>query len=989
MAIYKPSNLSPDLKEIDLEMQVGQDGWKNNIFEAQVNTSGENILAYKLLFYENNKEEKIFETPAVELKNKNTGKFIKDGIVNKGIVKTYYGNDDDINPVINTNSSLPHLTTTPSNFIVNNQLNGMPTIDSTAYTNMSLKNGKDYQWSIRTYNAPIGSTSQPNTKVCSGFLVGSTANVIWTGYDPDNFTELANFRENIEPELLYDRYIQLPAPKKGSNIYPSKPNYTEATGATTDIERIKIDWIEKNLGLEKNFTKIELVDSMKYDYIDGTEFDIYICDNQHTLNSVYADPNSLLTQTYILCLCNSLSVTSSLPSTITNVTDITNPSGLPSGAVACRRIIGISNTTGEIRLETPLNKVPNDTYYYALYEYNRNDQKMTIVPGQTYSKQKLGGISVIKGKIISNRWDGTAKRLFIQPNINIKSDDTNPNELVFSENGVRMDIKKYSTKNNSNPEDWTFDKLDNTQWVLSGTQRLAPFTSTGSVITTNSVMTARGNAVLVAPGSEYTVYTDFMDSAPNGIFYARKTPEITIYFKNLNPDITSQDYVTVSSTQATTVPWRDIAFITEWSSKNGIQVKYYRYTLYDNKGEIIEQSQDTYNSDLEWYFRGFLPKETYTIEIFIEDELNKEFIVTETFNVDYETKPAEAPLEVQYICDKQAFKVRAETPLYVIQTDLENDDGTTTPCVDMEDINPYEDYVEIPDNKVMNYTTVLAEGYPNVAIVKPMSFITQFRLRESFIRSIPDGGEKTICEIGMYKGETKEDGYDTYKLTISSFLTFFINEETNTIVQNNNRLRMKWYKNTDTEPLMCFNNGTASFYDIVAEDSSQEIQLPESLAYALQNNVATTSSGSTYNIYYFVTTLPNSGYTTRQYVLTEDCVLNGKLYSRGIYKYNATTKWTLVTDKQYIFAETLSQVPGYNMDTFSVPQNCRYTDNNIIMYTDTNNVWLDDFNVAIEASINSLKEKWFMAYLTIDNRNDTDVNRAYIQMNSERIVGER
>ena len=44
----------------------------------------------------------------------------------------------------------------------------------------NLKNGKDYQWGIRTYNTTKGYTKQPNTVVCNGFLVGSTKYVILT-----------------------------------------------------------------------------------------------------------------------------------------------------------------------------------------------------------------------------------------------------------------------------------------------------------------------------------------------------------------------------------------------------------------------------------------------------------------------------------------------------------------------------------------------------------------------------------------------------------------------------------------------------------------------------------------------------------------------------------------------------------------------------------------------------------------------------------------
>ena len=56
-------------------------------------------------------------------------------------------------------------------------------------------------------------------------------------------------------------------------------------------ERIKIDWVEPELGFDKNYTKIELVDGFTYSYKDGTPFSIYLCSDEHGLTNVYVDPN--------------------------------------------------------------------------------------------------------------------------------------------------------------------------------------------------------------------------------------------------------------------------------------------------------------------------------------------------------------------------------------------------------------------------------------------------------------------------------------------------------------------------------------------------------------------------------------------------------------------------------------------------------------------------------------------------------------------------
>lgn len=170
MAVYKSSNLEPSLNEIDLT--------QDNTFSCQVNTSGESIQAYKYSILLNNTEDEIYSSPGTDL-----AKPIK----NKGTLS--------INNVSNKLSD-------------------------------KLVNGKDYLWGIRTYDVKIGSTAQPLTKVCSGFLVGSTKYVIWTG--------------NNE-KLHYDRYIEFETTKDDMMpiLEPNSNNLVLPEG--TFRERIKID----------------------------------------------------------------------------------------------------------------------------------------------------------------------------------------------------------------------------------------------------------------------------------------------------------------------------------------------------------------------------------------------------------------------------------------------------------------------------------------------------------------------------------------------------------------------------------------------------------------------------------------------------------------------------------------------------------------------------------------------------------------------------
>jgi hypothetical protein len=134
----------------------------------------------------------------------------------------------------------------------------------------------------------------------------------------------------------------------------------------------------------------------------------------------------------------------------------------------------------------------------------------------------VGGVAIYYNglyQVMTNRWDDEAQRLFIQPNINIKSDETNPNELVFDD-GTRIDIKKQYWTNNDVEVDITFDKLDNTQWLLT--------TDSGEKNESGQIPSVVSGTPPVIPQTNYKVYTDFMDSMPYNLFYARNTPVLTI-----------------------------------------------------------------------------------------------------------------------------------------------------------------------------------------------------------------------------------------------------------------------------------------------------------------------------------------------------------------------------------------------------------------------------------------------------------------------------
>lgn len=70
-----------------------------------------------------------------------------------------------------------------------------------------------------------------------------------------------------------------------------------------------------------------------------------------------------------------------------------------------------------------------------------------------------------------------------------------------------------------------------------------------------------------------------MDSIPNGLFYARTTPTIKIKYKDFR-ELEDENVNFVDIDSSVPAPWRDIAFIGEWSSEDNVEAKYYHYYLY-------------------------------------------------------------------------------------------------------------------------------------------------------------------------------------------------------------------------------------------------------------------------------------------------------------------------------------------------------------------------------------------------------------------------
>lgn len=840
MALFKPSNFYPNLEEIDLN--------EENVFSCQINSSGNSVKAYKIWFLTEDNDD-IFSSEAtildIPIKNK---KFLN--------------------------------------------INNLKTLDGYE----KLKNGNNYKWNIRVYDALVGSEAQPDTLICSGFIVGSTQNVIWT---------------NNNDKLEYDRWIEFKTtgPSSMMPILKSVDEDLELPQEEEEfVERRKIDWVIKELGYEKNITKIETTEPFTYNYINDTKFSIYQCSDQHTYNSVFVDPNDMIELGMKIEIYNGDSVVESQ-----------------------RKIIGYSEDTGEIRVQEAFSSIPKNGYTYKIY-------KKTDISGDSYqeveftSSNKIGGEAIEDDsfKVITNICTPEKKVLFIQPNINIKSDDTNPNEIVF-DNGVRVDI----TKKMNGEKDITIDRLDDSQWIIT-----SPTSSTDFPI---------------IPRTKYKVYSDFMDSMPENIFYAKDSPIITIQCKNDNID--SEEYQNITDGEYKS--FRDIKFNSIWESKQNVQIKNYQYFLYDKNMNLISNSPVTYEEEIIWIFRGLDTSRSeanpniYYIKLVIEDEYGKVFEKQEMFKVYYYIEETILPLIVENNCEKEAFDISFTVPIEVLSTDAEN-----FKSVQFENVDLNTDILDIPYKRIANYTKINSIEETYITIPKDFSFLASFQLEEEFMKEIPNGEDnmKKILEIGC---ENESGGIDYYSLKLGNFDRYYVYQDENLnskVIINPNQFKLKLYKNDSKIPISCFNQGTQDYFDLSQTQEGKELLFSSKLAYALQDNRN--------NDYVIQEVLPNVGDSFKKYILTKDYFIRDILYSKGIYLYK-NGRWIKDYSTEYIFLDKISSLE--EEIEVKIPENCLETDGDTIKFIDENNVFVESNNIIDNIYI--ISKKWFIFYLNIYNGN--------------------
>lgn len=705
--IYKASSLSPNLNEIDILST------SRNSFQAQVNTLGTSVKAYSVNILSGDGATTILNQPSQAL-----GQEIR--------------NKEQLSLTLTVDSSDNSVTFKEE---------GKKGLSMTAQCeeNQSLQNGKDYQWNIRMYenHSPRTADEDPTTLVCSGFTVGSTTSVIWV--DLSNINKESD-KQVVKDQLKYDRWIEISASSKNDGMMAiTLPNEDDLAYPTIwpYRERRQINWVYTDLGWDKDIVKIELTESFTYNYTNGKTFTLYNVSDQHTLTNFYVEPNDDI--------------------------ELGNYISLNSNDSEKRKIIGYGQETGEIRLQEGFSTAPKNGDTYKLWTKDLTSSSGTFTQKTYHSsaERKVGGAPITNPnfKIMTSYWNSEADhQIFVQPNINIKSDTLNPPQIVW-ENGVRLNIEqKISTLGQyvaGKKTDITFNKLDNTQWLLKGNCKIAT-QSTGDI------------QQIIVPQTDYTVYTDFMDSVPNAVLYARQAPTLGIKYKDYRElDLENIPYINID--QSVPAPWRDVAFLGTWNSVDNVEIKYYHYYLYSidnyNNETLIAESDDIYDSSLEWNFKGFETNNFYKVRITIHDKYGKAYSEEDTFYIEYAVYSSVVPLANSLICDEQAIKLEVVSPVYVISTDRGSEKTITSNDVYLSSNSKYY-YADTTSGRVLNYTQVADANNTPIQIPEIFSFFTRFRF--PYVTS--------DNKVGFFNNITGTDLKILMEVAHASYTQFYLNQ---------------------------------------------------------------------------------------------------------------------------------------------------------------------------------------------------------------------
>lgn len=258
------------------------------------------------------------------------------------------------------------------------------------------------------------------------------------------------------------------------------------------------------------------------------------------------------------------------------------------------KIIGWDPDTNEIRFE---NELERELEWYDTYEIWEKVINSADLKGAYYKKLtdplKIDNYWTYSQS--SNIINNNSNELFVQPNINMKSDKYYMPQLIFNN-------KVYNIKYNFNTitgllfEDNSLFNIENSQYRLKPVEMV------------NDILNLEW----------YKVNSGFIDSSPENYFYAKDRVELNVTAIALFDNIETLKTIPLVYGENNEISGLDFKFI---GSINNSTIKRYRYQMFEsNTGMLVYDSNYLYDDKLEMYIQGLIPDCGYVLVLEVETD---------------------------------------------------------------------------------------------------------------------------------------------------------------------------------------------------------------------------------------------------------------------------------------------------------------------------------------------------------------------------------
>ena len=540
------------------------------------------------------------------------------------------------------------------------------------------------------------------------------------------------------------------------------------------IQRQQIYSIDKSIG-QQQLTKITLDEPLDYNISHSQSIQTGLQSDNYDYDRVYIYPidefDSDKTGNSYIKICNfdnelyDPSMDEELSADADGNKIITRSALERNGFV---KIINYVAKTGEVTLYSKLDFMPNSQYMYQIYtiindttNLSKEDPEFEFITGTQMSNGVIvNGMRYFLGgsmgsnyhnsfhtlRVYSNHTSSAeSSSLFIQPNIGIREDYYKPCSLQVykKEKEAQVYITNSCNEITLYDPDVSIDTLDDSQWLV----KVCSDPTDGNILGSNE---------LLFPQTKYKIYTNFVDSIPEGYFYVRSGKQFDFEYYNafnnseqfsryqlitdkpndwndnyINYYIKNgKQYIQISDASAPTfqtnmyyankivVTSQDFkvkchiydATDTNRKIRNSVPIKCYQYILLSqDQTQEIEKSELIYDGRYEYVFKGVEgDNNIYYVKLFVEDELGKQYEAIEEIQVQYTLRSVNDTLMVKSDCKTGSldlsYLVTRQIPMngdaQLLDT-TDNIDCNSDMLIDFTEL-------EIPNN--FDFVTVLKMG---------------------------------------------------------------------------------------------------------------------------------------------------------------------------------------------------------------------------------------------------------------------------------------